>query len=152
MVFFSHLLGTYSNSVTFFGMELNDTPLRLLWGGSVAVIVFFVLSGFFSYSSRENATVKHYIQRLWKRYKRIYPLFFIVMIFSFVLIYTQIPFDTTAVSEWMNKQWQVVPTGIEKIKAFSCALFYESNDVNPVVWTLRIELRMAFILPFFVWG
>lgn len=63
MVFLSHFIGMIPDNVRFDRMALNYTPLRLLWSGESAVVIFFMLSGFFIYKNDEKLTAGNYIKK-----------------------------------------------------------------------------------------
>ena len=46
MVFLSHALGIIPFELKILGYDLNNSPLRIFFGGDAAIIIFFVLSGY----------------------------------------------------------------------------------------------------------
>ena len=148
MVFFSHIVGIAPIEPTVWGINLNNTPLRLLWGGNAAVVVFFFLSGYF-YRCKDSLTVGNYIGDVAKRHQRIYPAFVIVLCFGLFARVFYPDFDLNYISEWGSSFWKENVPAIEYIKNF-ILLLPSSNTrlIDPVIWTLKIDMRMMMILPF----
>lgn len=142
-VFFSHCAYTLPDDL--FAIAFG-TPLRLLLDGKAAVDLFFVLSGFVlalpymtSYPQRWSAFI---IRRVF----RIYPAHLAALILAasiapFVLVeslnhwgaaYPEIH------SSLASLLWQATLLGTRE----------QMTGVNPVIWTLAVEVQMALIFPF----
>ena len=151
-VLLSHLLGALPEGVWMVGnVALNDTPLRILWGGYSGVIIFFVISGFFSAGKPVQPSVKNYGAYVLKRHLRIYPAYLLMLIGVIMARATAPAFNTSCLSEWISKFW----SGTLSLKQCLMSLFlvstFDADALNPVVWTLRIEMRMCFFLPLAQW-
>ena len=135
----------------FGNVNLNDTPLRIFWGGYLGVIIFFVISGFFQGISNSELTVGNYVRGIIKRHLRIYPAYLIVLAVVILARNTAIVFDSAPLSPWICNFWKnEIPYKQYLLSLFLVSSF-DADALNPVVWTLRIELRMCFFLPFVQW-
>jgi peptidoglycan/LPS O-acetylase OafA/YrhL len=114
--------------------------------GRLGVVIFFVLSGLvLGHSLRRSGgpSVAHYVQFCLRRIFRIYPAF-AVSTFAYLVYYL-------AVSGHPERQggffyyYQWI--------AFSSTALFENfffchQGLNPVTWTLKVEIIAAFLLPF----
>ena len=71
IVFLGHSLGALR--ISWYDSMLNN-PLHLLWDGSVSVVFFFVLSGWFYTNIKENLNLKSYLKFVFRRTFKITPL------------------------------------------------------------------------------
>lgn len=151
-VFLSHLIGAMPETMLQFGnVNLNDTPLRIFWGGYSGVIIFFVISGFFQGASNSKLTVRNYCRGIIKRHLRIYPAYLLVFAVAMLARNTSFAFDSSHLSIWICNFWKnQIPFKQYLLSIFLVSPF-DADALNPVVWTLRIELRMCFFLPFVQW-
>lgn len=96
--------------------------------GRTGVQIFFVISGFIiPYSLfRGKYTIGHCGQFLWKRFLRLYPPFFLALLFTFLA-------STAAAT---IKSAPPVNTPLEWIKS---ALLLMTPGENPVFWSLGVE-------------
>ena len=103
-VFFSHAIGALPTGYWQIGsVDLNTTPLRLLWGGNAAVVVFFVLSGFFFYKTDYRLTVRGWMHTVFNRHVRIYCVYIPILLLGVAARFTYPPFS--GLSEWMSGFW-----------------------------------------------
>lgn len=126
-----------------------DLFIRLGWGtysGTLAVYIFFVVSGFMitgSYLRR-----RHLVDFLWARLLRIYPAYFCCLVISaFVLgaIYTTLPlseyFQKPGVLNYVIQNLRLQTTMIWKLPGV-----FSGNPqdavINGAIWTLPAEFRM----------
>lgn len=123
---------------------------KIKWLAVPAVDTFFVLSGFcLMYSLERKAfTAVHVSQFLTKRIFRIYPTYLAAVFFAFLckeLFYTAGPLP--AISEWFQKFWSSTITLRDMIDHVVLILPFNSSKLNPVIWTLSVEMRMSLMFP-----
>lgn len=148
MVFFSHIVGLSVVEPTICGINLNTSPLRLLWGGNAAVVVFFFLSGYF-YKCEKEFTIKNYLNDIVKRHRRIYPAFVIVLFLGIFARMICPPFDSSLLSEWGASFWMDSPSLLDYAKNFILLLpVSNTRIIDPAIWTLKIDMRVMMVLPF----
>ena len=146
-VVFAHIHGIFFSHHIF----LDLTPLRIIWEGGEAVILFFVLSGFVlsaPYCQTGNVPYGRFIGA---RMTRIY-LPYIASI-AICLFLSLTVFDPAAASshQFLTKRW---PHPIEFDLLLShVALIgnFDTTSYNEVIWSLVHELRFALIFPIFIW-
>jgi hypothetical protein len=155
-VYFSHLIGVFDLSKNQYFNTLQNSPLHIFWDGASAVNLFFLLSGFVLTSPYLKDKNKINLASFYtKRIFRIYPAFFFSILFCIITKeFLFHPFKVGEYSYWINDFWkwnliklpfkEFINTIILVGKNFNSDLF------NPVVWTLRVEMIMSFILPFFI--
>tara|TARA_R110002111_G_scaffold262694_1_gene340153 strand:- start:82597 stop:83775 length:1179 start_codon:yes stop_codon:yes gene_type:complete len=121
--------------------------LLVLFNGGAAVSIFFVLSGYVLGLSldRKSNTIFVLISFYIKRIFRIYPAYIVsltLIIASIWLFHTYIKFPNTSL--WFN--WWYT-TDITIRNAAKNYVLMETN-LNPVAWTLSVELLVSFVFPF----
>ncbi|MDN7241683.1 acyltransferase [Planococcus sp. N028] len=129
--------------------EWMTTPLRILWAGHEAVILFFILSGFvLTFPFMKNKKV-NYPEFMIKRFFRIYIPFIVAILFSLVL---KRLFFTESIRElgWANKFWTIDITQNEFFHHFLLITNYNTDMLDPVIWSLVHEMRISLIFPFLV--
>ncbi|PFD78091.1 acyltransferase [Bacillus cereus] len=141
-VVFGHfclMLPSLPNSIKF-------SPLRFLWAGGEAVIVFYVLSGFVLsmalYHSKTN-----YWGYLIKRFVRIYiPYYFwIIVTFAFFILFS--PYEVVGLRDWFYDRWQGSITKLDIINHFVLLNNFFTENYNPVIWSLAQEIRISIMFP-----
>ncbi|WP_339728431.1 acyltransferase [uncultured Gimesia sp.] len=130
------------------GLQSLVTSLLLIpFNGGAAVTIFFVLSGYVLGLSLDKRPLKiagvfsFYIRRIF----RIYPAYIVsllIIISSIYFFHTYIEFPNT--STWFN--WWFT-SEISLPNAAKNISMLEIN-LNPIAWTLRVELVMSFFFPF----
>lgn len=143
MVFLSHFIGLLPFTISISNINLDKSPLKLIWGGNSAIIIFFLLSGYFMYASLEK---KGTIKFIFQRFIRLYPAYAISVIVGFILCNKVIDFDCNMFSNWFCQFWQNNLDIGELLKHLS--VFYKVNSrlINPPIWTLIIEMKMTIII------
>ncbi|MEY4504818.1 MAG: hypothetical protein RL154_1114 [Pseudomonadota bacterium] len=127
------------------------TPLAIFIAGDAAVLLFFVMSGFFIALPYAKGKSKGYFDFLSKRFFRIY-IPYIAAVFAAVIAFELFarPSGIPQMSAWFNVLWQTPPT-IEMVLAHVLMLGeFDANIYDPVLWAMVIEIRVAFIAPFLV--
>ena len=134
---------------------LTGSPLKLLFPGSEAVLVFFVLSGLVVAlpalqggrpGSSGFSWAKYYPARL----LRLYLPVFAVLLMSAALI-VLLPRDRSAMpaGSWMADTNATAVTPLSLLSEASLAR--RSYDIDNVLWSLRWEVVFSLLLPVFVW-
>ncbi|ABY43533.1 Acyltransferase 3 [Bacillus mycoides] len=141
-VVFGHfclMLPSLPNSIKF-------SPLRFLWAGGEAVIVFYVLSGFVLsmalYHSKTN-----YWGYLIKRFVRIYIPYYFWIISTFALFILFSPYEVAGLRDWFYDRWQGSITKIDIINHFVLLNNFFTENYNPVIWSLAQEMRISIVFP-----
>ncbi|AZJ20580.1 MULTISPECIES: acyltransferase family protein [Bacillus] len=141
-VVFGHfclMLPSLPNSIKF-------SPLRFLWAGGEAVIVFYVLSGFVLsmalYYSKTN-----YWGYLIKRFVRIYIPYYFWIIVTFVLFILFSPYEVVGLRDWFYDRWQGSITKLDIINHFVLLNNFFTENYNPVIWSLAQEMRISIVFP-----
>ncbi len=125
--------------------------LMRIFNGHAAVIIFFVLSGFVLGLSLRRDTdpfwrkwVCFSIRRIW----RIWPAYAVsgFLIWTVLVIFhSPHAFDTA--SDWFNDFHRQRPGW----SSLATNTFFMDVAVNPVTWTLTIEIVCSLLLPFLHW-
>ncbi|HDR3887463.1 TPA: acyltransferase [Bacillus cereus] len=141
-VVFGHfclMLPSLPNSIKF-------SPLRFLWAGGEAVIVFYVLSGFVLsmalYHSKTN-----YWGYLIKRFVRIYIPYYFWIIITFALFILFSPYEVAGLRDWFYDRWQGSITKIDIINHIVLLNNFFTENYNPVIWSLAQEMRISIVFP-----
>ncbi|WP_242215416.1 acyltransferase [Bacillus cereus group sp. BfR-BA-01383] len=136
---FCLMLPSLPNSVKF-------SPLRFLWAGGEAVIVFYVLSGFVLsmalYHSKTN-----YWGYLIKRFVRIYIPYYCWIIITFALFILFSPYEVIGLRDWFYDRWQGSITKLDIINHFVLLNNFFTENYNPVIWSLAQEMRISIVFP-----
>ncbi|PEM56129.1 acyltransferase family protein [Bacillus wiedmannii] len=141
-VVFGHfclMLPSFPNSIKF-------SPLRFLWAGGEAVIVFYVLSGFVLsmalYHSKTN-----YWGYLIKRFVRIYIPYYFWIIVTFVLFILFSSYEVVGLRDWFYDRWQGSITKLDILNHFVLLNNFFTENYNPVIWSLAQEMRISIVFP-----
>lgn len=151
-VFFSHVAGLlYESEIVRLAYA---SPLRIFWDGAAAVDLFFVLSGFVLslpfLVNKTNVTEIGYGQFAVKRIFRLFPAFWVALVFSLVLRAEYNPASMLQLSEWAKIQWTHQITLGVILKNIFMLPGAEVNAIDPVIWSLIVELRMSLLLPLII--
>jgi peptidoglycan/LPS O-acetylase OafA/YrhL len=130
---------------------LTKTILRPFWDGPSAVMLFFVLSGFvltLPYTGpnpKKVDTVPFIIRRV----TRLYPAYWAVLSLALGLRCLAFsPQGLLGLSAWVNSHWQQQITWLSLAKHFTMISPYlNSNEIDPVIWSLIIEMKISLIFP-----
>ena len=118
--------------------------------GALAVTLFFVLSGHvlsLSLSSKNILPLSYWPAFMIRRLFRIYPAMLICLIFCFIYLNFFHRVDIfPAASVGYYEIWQKGSSFIQLIKN----IFLLDNYINPVTWTLQVEMIGAIGLPIFL--
>lgn len=143
MVFNSHAFDTCPNEIIGY---LHKSPFHLFFDGQVAVVIFFVVSGFFSYKEGV-VTWRGYINGIWRKVCRIYPAAIITLIIAFLLCNMQRSFNDSYYTEWFGSFWNSEVSLFELLKHCTFLLPVDTHLLDPPTWYLFVEVRMFILLP-----
>lgn len=125
-----------------------STPLHLLWEGTAAVYVFFVLSGVvlakpvYAHASSFNWR-SFYPQRLARLYVPVWG----AVIFA-VMTFLLVPRTADMGSEWLQDR----PNGLTAMAvAKDVTLLLGNGRIASPLWSLRWEILFSILLPIFMW-
>lgn len=143
MVFINHLF--YIN----LGYEQYLKPWFLFKAGHEGVILFFVLSGFVL-SVSNSKTNYSYFQYCIKRIFRIYPAYYVSIVFSIVLFVIIRPSPISEYTDIFNAQFPSIVINKGVILNAIILVTSVSSKINSVVWSLAYEVIISlFLLPLF---
>lgn len=158
------------------GQGVLDGDLIKVWDGGVAVMIFWIMSGFvlsrgIQYASLkqsgslEKAPRKYILQAYLRRYPRLIIPAVVSCIWMYLLFVTgAIDFSLPSLpdSEWLKTSafnfdkrpydicnyslWKAIGSGLTFIKIFIPGLNPELDMYNPVLWTMKGEILGSFIL------
>lgn len=158
------------------GQGMADGWIMRVWDGTVAVIIFWIMSGFvlsrsiqyaaFKQSGTlENAPRKYILQAYLRRYPRLIIPAVVSCMWMYVLFATGvINFDLSGLpdSEWLRTSafnfdqrpfdvdnyslWKGIVSGMTFIKRFVPGFDSTVDMYNPVLWTMKGELLGSFIV------
>lgn len=127
---------------------ITHTPLSLLWAGSEAVIVFFVLSGFvLALPARERRISwrAYYPQRMVRLYVPVWASLVLAVAWTLVVPRR----DHPELSEWYAAH---VPVQDISETARDAVLLVGTGWINSPLWSLRWEVAFSLLLPLYVAG
>lgn len=150
----SLITGNMSTAHTRFEDNIHGTPIALLYGGTFAVVIFFVLSGFvlsIAYFQTKNENI---IKKMaTNRYLRLMlPALASVMI-AYILLslgFASIPEqvgDATGSRTWLSS-WMLDPTSfLSALKNGTIDIFVNGYSMyNNVLWTMHVEFLGSFLV------
>lgn len=149
IVFLSHAVGLLA--VTKFVYFYKNSPAQIISDGAAAVDIFFVLSGFvLSLPFIDKNKDLNYIQFVTKRIFRLYPTYWACIILTVLLKDYYNPIAMQSLSEWAKHLWTNTIKEEDIIRHMPLIAKMDSHAINPVVWTLAVEMKMSLILPLFI--
>jgi peptidoglycan/LPS O-acetylase OafA/YrhL len=134
---------------------LSLTPLRVIYDGSFAVSIFFVLSGFvLSFSFIHSHDVQQLSNAAIRRYIRLVFPIAVSVLFAFSLQASGLLWHRTAADlsgnhVWLNKLYNFYPSLENALREGLYGSFFafnESTSYNPVLWTMAPELFGSFFV------
>jgi peptidoglycan/LPS O-acetylase OafA/YrhL len=149
-VFLSHAIAIVAPSPAI--DYLQHSPFRALWDGAAAVDFFFVLSGFvLTLPYLAGGKELNYYGYLIRRFFRLYPAYWLALAISMVLRVAYSPGAMSGFSEWALSLWKD-PVTFGALAAHSTLLLrINTHAIDPVIWSLAIEVKMTLILPAFIY-
>jgi peptidoglycan/LPS O-acetylase OafA/YrhL len=127
-----------------------DTPAGELFAR--AVIGFFILSGLVLSLPfvGENEATFHTGRFYTERFLRLYPAYFVSVLFALGMraaISHWVGFSNS--SPWVQRFWTEPITG-RSLLEHVLALSITSRNINPVYWTLSLEIQACLLLPLII--
>jgi peptidoglycan/LPS O-acetylase OafA/YrhL len=126
------------------------TPLHILWTGPEAVIVFFVLSGYVltrpTVGKEHWLRVSYFPRRLARLYLPVWGALILAFVFNRGLLRTAFPGWTWSLGAVAGK----ATTGQLGHAAVLVLGSSASQQLDPVIWSLRWEVIFSMLLPFYV--
>ncbi|PIF21360.1 acyltransferase family protein [Candidatus Pantoea floridensis] len=126
--------------------------LSVFWNGTLAVSIFFVLSGYVLtksfYETNESSILK---SRIAKRYFRFCIPVLMSVLLSWVIIESGAGYWKDAAqisgSKWLGSFWNFEPSLIYALKdGLFDSIFLGHSIYTPTLWTMRIEIIGSFIV------
>ena len=127
----------------------TQTPLKMLWGGNEAVLVFYIIGGFVlarPYLSGRKLDFKPFIIKRWIRLMLPYVLIITVTV-MLIALFGAWKHDTIDLSGSFNVKWKRVPNALEMLLYF-VGYDYNLNILSGAFWSMVQEWRLSFVLPF----
>ena len=151
-VFFSHLVGLVADTGNW---AVRPSPWHVLWDGRTAVMLFFVLSGYvltLPYTG-SRARLLEPVSFWVRRITRLYPAYWFALALSLLLRALVLDnnhlamLNDGAASIWAEplnakillRQFVMVAPGVD------------SNGLDPVIWSLIVEMKASLLFPAIVW-
>ncbi|MCZ2836443.1 acyltransferase family protein [Modestobacter sp. VKM Ac-2985] len=122
---------------------LYRTPLRVIWSGEEAVLVFFVLSGLvLTLPVARGASAPEW--RTWypRRLARLYLPVWASLGLALALV-ALVPRDVTAESSWIAAHTPVTARALQ----YDVTLLLGNSHLNSPLWSLRWEIWFSLLLP-----
>jgi len=141
------------NPMDILDLIFTDRTIGLIKAGTLAVDVFFFLSGFLAalamyrgFKDKKNINVKNILLSYLYRYLRLLPLFAIIICYEIYLnsIFFDTPANTSCINSirQCNEQWW-------KSLLYINNFLTEFNDLcAPWVWYIMIDMQLYIITPF----
>jgi len=132
------------------GEFLRHPPLRVLWDGSAAVMLFFALSGFVLSLpfTGEDSSIQP-IGFLIRRIARLYPAYWAALILALALRSLVLGHGPLlGVSPWADSLWSDPVSPSTLVKHFlMIAPGIDTHAIDPVIWSLVIEMKVSIVFP-----
>jgi peptidoglycan/LPS O-acetylase OafA/YrhL len=127
------------------GLQAFATKMLLIvFNGGAAVSLFFVISGLvlgLSLDRQKDEILRSSVSFLLRRALRIYP----ALILSLLLVQAWLPLIYPA-PDYVGASLMFQPLyRVPQAADFFANLFFVSNQMNPVIWTLKIEMEVALV-------
>jgi peptidoglycan/LPS O-acetylase OafA/YrhL len=126
---------------------LTYSPLHVIWAGSQAVLLFFILSGFVLALPFVSRTAPSYGAFIVRRICRIYLPYVAALIIAVVAIST-ITVEPVPGAGWFpGTYWQARITSDSVVGYLLMTGLPHHMAIDPVVWSLVHEMRVSLIFP-----
>ena len=124
---------------------LKWSPLKILWSGHQAVILFFVLSGFALVRMWQSIKSNRYDAYFVSRVARLFPPYMASVLLALAAYYL-----VSGVVEW-DKGWMNVPKPEFSFQSLiNHALMigqFNTSEINPPIWSIVHEMRISIAFP-----
>lgn len=146
--------GMYATAHLPAGWEIfaSGTTLNVFYNGNFGVCIFFILSGFvLSYKFFQQGQCKSLLASAFKRYFRLMPPVFLVVMLSYFLMKYGLYFNQqagdAAGSGWLQGFWNFVPNFNDALnQALWGTFLLGTYHYDNVIWTITYEFLGAFII------
>jgi peptidoglycan/LPS O-acetylase OafA/YrhL len=146
-VVMSHFLGVWQFDSWHRSLEVS--PLRILFAGHEAVILFFVLSGFVLSVQCSGKRALTYPGYLLKRFCRIYLPFAATVLVSALCclaLYSRAPSGNA----WADTSWTIRPS-VQQVFMLLLASMHRPEQLNVAIWSILLEIRVSILFPLLLW-
>jgi peptidoglycan/LPS O-acetylase OafA/YrhL len=123
------------------------SPLRAVAAGYQAVLLFFILSGFVLSLPFYEGKGGNYPAFMLKRICRIYLPYLGAVAAAVTLVWLCSRHGITTLSSWLNRTWKDTPSSDLIFKHVLLVDSFNSNEYDPVLWSLVQEMRLSLIFP-----
>ena len=131
---------------------LTMSPLRILFAGREAVILFFVLSGFVLSLPLWEERRFQYTPFLIKRFFRIYVPYLGALLLAVAGNLFLSAGGLPDMNEWFNASWKTPVRLADVLEHATLIGVFNDNQFNPAFWSLIHEMRISIVYPFVVLG
>ncbi|TDN67444.1 acyltransferase [Paraburkholderia sp. BL10I2N1] len=130
---------------------LKYTPLHVLLGGHGSVLLFFALSGFVLSQAFLGGRRMSYGNYLVRRILRILPAYWLAIVTACVMASALPGFNDAGLSVWYHESAQQPAPTLDVVMSHLLLIgSFDTERVNPVVWSLVHEMRISIIFPLLV--
>jgi len=146
-VVLSHFLGIWQFES--WHRRLEDSPLRILFAGHEAVVLFFVLSGFVLSVQCSGRRPLTYPRFLVKRFCRIYLPFLAAVVISALgclVFYSSAPSGNS----WADTSWTMRPS-VHQVILLLATSMHRPEQLNVAIWSILLEIRVSVLFPLLFW-
>ena len=123
------------------------SPLRAAAAGYQAVLLFFLLSGFVLSLPFYEGRAGNYPAFIVKRICRLYLPYLGAVAAAVTLDWLCSRHGIAALSDWFNRTWTATPTPDLIFRHVLLVDSFNSNEYDPVLWSLVQEMRLSLIFP-----
>jgi peptidoglycan/LPS O-acetylase OafA/YrhL len=146
-VVFGHFFDLWS--ATRWHLWTERSPLRVLFAGHEAVVLFFMLSGFVLSIPLSSERAPSYRVFLMRRFCRIY-LPYVAAILAAAACDFFLYSTTRTGDSWIDQTWSKRPT-LELVLGHLFTVTWYPAQLNTAIWTLIVEIRVSLIFPVLFW-
>jgi peptidoglycan/LPS O-acetylase OafA/YrhL len=141
------------NQTSYFEEVMAQSPLNILYNGSFAVCIFFILSGFvLSNNYHQHNNPRILVEYTIKRYFRLLIPVAGSVIIAYVFVnlgfmnHTDLGAATLS-REWLSSSFDITADFGKLIKNLFVDVFlFKNNTYNAVLWTMTYELLGSFLI------
>jgi peptidoglycan/LPS O-acetylase OafA/YrhL len=130
---------------------LLKTPVALLFSGTQAVMVFFVLSGFVLSLTFERSDQEQYAPYIVKRVWRIWPPYAFAILIAATLVFFIKPTPVHGLSVWLNTWLWHTTFNFEDLLGH-LFMVRETAFLDSPAWSLVHEMRISAAMPLIYFG
>ena len=151
-VFVSHLVGLVADAGNW---AVRPSVYRLLWDGRAAVLLFFVLSGYvltLPYLGERERGLR--VAGFWlRRVTRLYPAYWCALLVALGLRWAVLGHNHLGLlNGWALSIWaEPLPWKVLVRQFLMVAPGVDTNGLDPVIWSLIVEMKASLIFPAIVW-